>query len=361
MRQSAPAVLKKPLDRVSRSWNALHKDQDSPYQVYAAAPDKFLAALQKASTAITDYLTEFPAGADGRLQQFYFDALHFARMAELFGEHSLFDITKETESGTSRNTGSVLCLRNVVPAPFLAQRFAATRSTILFSATLSPWHFYSDTLGLPENTGWVEVESPFSAEQLSVRVANRISTRYRHRDDSLSPIVDLMARQYEERPGNYLAFFSSFEYLQKVAGLFAQRYAGIPMWEQSRRMEEAEREQFLSRFTPSSRGIGFAVLGGSFAEGIDLPGERLIGAFVATLGLPQLNPVNEQIMQRMNTTFGAGYDYTYLYPGIQKVVQAAGRVIRTQLDRGVVHLIDDRFARPEVLRLLPGWWKVQPS
>jgi DNA excision repair protein ERCC-2 len=361
MRQSAPAVLKKPLDRVSRSWNALHKDQDSPYQVYAAAPDKFLTALQKASTAITDYLTEFPAGADGRLQQFYFDALHFARMAELFGEHSLFDITKETESGTSRNTGSVLCLRNVVPAPFLAQRFAATRSTILFSATLSPWHFYSDTLGLPENTGWVEVESPFSAEQLSVRVAHRISTRYRHRDDSLSPIVDLMARQYEERPGNYLAFFSSFEYLQKVAGLFVQRYAGIPMWEQSRRMEEAEREQFLSRFTPSSRGIGFAVLGGSFAEGIDLPGERLIGAFVATLGLPQLNPVNEQIMQRMNTTFGAGYDYTYLYPGIQKVVQAAGRVIRTQLDRGVVHLIDDRFARPEVLRLLPGWWNVQPS
>jgi DNA excision repair protein ERCC-2 len=361
MRQSAPAVLKKPLDRVSRNWNELHKDQDKPYQVYAAVPDKFLTALQKVTTAISDYLTEFPAGGDSGLQQFYFDALHFARMAELFGEHSLFDITKETERGTSRKTGSVLCLRNVVPAPFLAQRFAAARSTVLFSATLSPWHFYSDTLGFPANTGWVEVESPFSAEQLSVRIASRISTRYQHRDDSLSPIVELMAEQYEQRRGNYLAFFSSFEYLQKVAGLFAERYPNIPMWEQSRRMEEAEREQFLSRFTPSSRGIAFAVLGGSFAEGIDLPGDLLIGAFVATLGLPQLNPVNEQIRQRMNATFGAGYDYTYLYPGIQKVVQAAGRVIRTQLDQGVVHLIDDRFARPEVLRLLPGWWKVQRS
>ena len=98
------------------------------------------------------------------------------------------------------------------------------------------------------------------------------------------------------------------------------------------------------------------MLGGSFGEGIDLPGARLIGAFIATLGLPQMNPVNEQVRQRMQTTFGAGYDYTYLYPGIQKVVQAAGRVIRTTGDRGVVYLIDDRFAQPDVQALLPRWW-----
>jgi DNA excision repair protein ERCC-2 len=124
-------------------------------------------------------------------------------------------------------------------------------------------------------------------------------------------------------------------------------------------MDEAEREHFLQRFTQTSCGVGFAVLGGSFAEGIDLPGQRLIGAFIATLGLPQINPVNEQIMQRMQALFGAGYDYTYLYPGIQKVVQAAGRVIRTQQDRGVVYLIDDRFGQSEVRRLLPQWWSVE--
>ncbi|MDB5841016.1 MAG: ATP-dependent helicase, partial [Herminiimonas sp.] len=191
-----------------------------------------------------------------------------------------------------------------------------------------------------------------------VQVVSHISTRYQDRDDSVSPIADLMARQYLERPGNYLAFFSSFDYLQKVALLFGTRYPQIRMWEQSRRMEEIERTEFLERFAPGGRGIGFAVLGGAFAEGIDLPGDRLIGAFIATLGLPQLNPVNEQIRQRMHAIFGAGYDYTYLYPGIQKVVQAAGRVIRTQLDQGVVYLIDDRFTRPGVLRLLPGWWKI---
>lgn len=126
-------------------------------------------------------------------------------------------------------------------------------------------------------------------------------------------------------------------------------------------MDEAGRQAFLARFTESGeggQGIGFAVLGGLFGEGIDLPGKQLIGAFIATLGLPQVNPVNEQIMQRMNEIFGDGYSYTYLYPGMRKVVQAAGRVIRTTTDEGVIYLMDDRFARPEVRPLLPSWWQV---
>ncbi|MFP3710518.1 helicase C-terminal domain-containing protein, partial [Paraburkholderia sp. SIMBA_009] len=103
------------------------------------------------------------------------------------------------------------------------------------------------------------------------------------------------------------------------------------------------------------RGVGFAVLGGAFSEGVDLVGERLIGAFIATLGLPQINDVNEQMRRAMDARFGNGYDYIYLYPGLQKVVQAAGRVIRTERDEGVVHLIDDRYRRREVRDLLPRW------
>ena len=123
-------------------------------------------------------------------------------------------------------------------------------------------------------------------------------------------------------------------------------------------MDESAREQFLARFEAGGQGIAFAVLGGAFAEGIDLPGNRLIGAFVATLGLPQINPVNEQFRERLESLFGRGYDYTYLYPGLQKVVQAAGRVIRTTQDEGSIHLIDDRYARPDVQALLPVWWDV---
>jgi DNA excision repair protein ERCC-2 len=125
-------------------------------------------------------------------------------------------------------------------------------------------------------------------------------------------------------------------------------------------MDEAARDAFLARFRTTDRGVGLAVLGGAFSEGVDLVGEQLIGAFVATLGLPQVNEVNEQMRRAMEAKFGGGqgYDYVYLYPGLQKVVQAAGRVVRTEQDVGVLHLIDDRYRRPEVRRLLPRWWRL---
>jgi DNA excision repair protein ERCC-2 len=124
-------------------------------------------------------------------------------------------------------------------------------------------------------------------------------------------------------------------------------------------MAESRRAAFLDRFQPDGQGVGFAVLGGAFAEGIDLPGARLIGAFVATLGLPQTNPANEETQRRIENRFGDGYGYTYLYPGLRKVVQAAGRVIRTVDDRGVVYLIDDRFTQPRIRSLLPSWWVLE--
>jgi Rad3-related DNA helicase len=349
-RALAPPLLKKALDRVSRSWTELDKAAAAPYQVMPELPDKLLAHLQSAASEITEFLAENPAPLEPALQRFYFDAMHFARLSESFGAHSLFDVSRDPAHG------STLCIRNIVPAPFLKARFAAAHSSALFSATLSPWHYYSDSLGMPADTAWIDVESPFSADQLEVHVVNRISTRFQHRARSVAPIVELVAGQYRDAPGNYLAFFSSFDYLEQVAQAFAERHPEIPAFSQSRRMDEAERAAFLARFASDSCGIGFAVLGGSFGEGIDLPGARLIGAFIATLGLPQMNPVNEQVRQRMETTFGAGYDYTYLYPGIQKVVQAAGRVIRTTGDRGVVYLIDDRFSQPDVQALLPRWW-----
>jgi len=357
LRRDAPALLKKPLDKLNRQWNALWRDQEDSYAVHETLPDGFVNALQQATSAMTDYLAEHPAEVHGALQDFYFDALHFGRIAELFGPHSLFDVT--LDAGRGQKTGARLCLRNIVPAPFVRPRLKLARATVMFSATLNPRPFYADMLGLPKETAWIDVESPFEASQLAVRVASHISTRYRQREHSLAPIADLIAAQYARQPGNYLAFFSSFDYLRQVAALMAERHPGIPFWEQSRGMEESARTAFLGRFTADSAGVGFAVLGGAFGEGIDLPGRRLIGAFIATLGLPQINPVNEQMRERMQQTFGAGYDYTYLYPGLQKVVQAAGRVIRTRADSGVVYLIDDRYARNEVRRLLPDWWDVR--
>jgi len=359
-RNTAPPTLRKPLERLQREWNALKRAQTASYEVYADVPGKLLSAAQNLIGAVTDQLAEAPLSIDQTSLRFFFDAMHFVALAEQFGEHSIFDITLTTDPHAPRDkTSCVLCVRNVIPAPFLAPRYAAARTTVMFSGTLSPHHFYRDTLGLAEDTSWLDVEGPFRAEQLQVRVAGNVSTRWRDRDRSLEPIVELIARQYTAQPGNYLGFLSSFEYLQRVVALMRERNPDVPVWAQEPGMDEAARDAFLARFRGTNQGVGFAVLGGAFSEGVDLVGQQLIGAFIATLGLPQMNEVNEQMRRRMEARFGSGYEYMYLYPGLQKVVQAAGRVIRTEHDEGVVHLIDDRYRRPEVRRLLPRWWQVQ--
>ena len=374
---AAPKAVRSVLDKLNRAFNDVHKTQVESYLIAQELPIEFLKALQQGVIAITDFLVANPTRVDADLQAFYFEALHFSRMAESFGGHSMFDITlHEDDPSTSATLQNALLqssggcatlnIRNIVPAPFLSPRFTAAHCVALFSATLNPPQFYKETLGLPQTTAWIDVPSPFSPKQLYVAAVRNVSTRYNDRDESLSLIASLMARQYDKTPGNYLAFTSSYSYLQKLEACFAQRYPHIRVWAQTRQMDEAGRERFLRRFTTESQGIGFAVLGGAFAEGIDLPGTRLIGAFIATLGLPQINAVNEEIKTRMAGYFeaqddraGRAYNYTYLYPGLQKVVQAAGRVIRTPEDTGVIYLMDDRFTRPEVQSLLPAWWRVE--
>ncbi|MGE8372545.1 MAG: ATP-dependent DNA helicase [Pseudomonas putida] len=354
LRQSKPPGLVSALDRLNRQWNALYKEQRAPYQARETLPDGLLRALQQCIGLIQEQMNQAPAHMDPQVLQFFYQALQFSRVAELFDEHFLFDISQR--QGPRKRRLATLCLRNVTPARLLAPRMQAARSVTLFSATLSPRHFYSDLLGMPADTAWLEAAAPFRAEQLEVRIASQVSTRYQQRQASLAPIVGLIAQQYERMPGNYLAFFSSFEYLQQVAGLLAERHGQIPLWAQAPGMDEAARQAFLDRFVADGRGVGFAVLGGAFGEGVDLPGTRLIGAFVATLGLPQVNPVNEQFKQRLGRQFGAGFDYAYLYPGVRKVIQAAGRVIRGDQDRGVLVLIDERFAEPRVQQMFPTWW-----
>jgi DNA excision repair protein ERCC-2 len=202
------------------------------------------------------------------------------------------------------------------------------------------------------------VPTPFSPEQLAVRVVP-LSTRRDDRAASLQPLAQAMGAQFTKEPGNYIAFFSSFDYMEMAQRAVQQHWPDVPVWTQARQMDEASRHAWLQRFDAAGQGIGFAVLGGVFGEGVDLPGKRLIGAFIATLGLPQFDEVNQAICERMQERFGRGHDYTYLYPGLQKVVQAAGRVIRTDTDTGTVLLMDDRYTEERIRALLPPWWVVE--
>ena len=362
--REAPQGVKRSLGRVVRCWQALIREQ---YEVDVAVPtapedtthwrqlevlpEQLVGALQSASSAISDHLAEHPEDGSGMLTDCLFELLAFTRLAETFGDHSLCELTRQ---GRGR---SQLAIVNLIPADFLAPRFSSASTCTLFSATLSPAHYQRDLLGLPQHTVWYEVASPFSAEQLEVRVCRHLSTRYRDRERSLPGIVETLADQYRRQPGHYLAFVSSFHYLQQLYEALAKAWPEIPLRRQQRSMSEEQRNQFVADFRPGGRGIALAVLGGAFAEGIDLPGDRLIGAFIATLGLPPREPRQEVLKQRLETRFGCGDDYAYRIPGLIKVVQAAGRVIRQPEDRGVVVLMDDRYASPEVQSRLPGWWR----
>ncbi|HYG43689.1 MAG TPA: ATP-dependent DNA helicase, partial [Bordetella sp.] len=205
-RHAAPKALRKPLDGLAHAWNALNRKQAVPYQSYDAVPAGVLAAVQKTVSAIAEHLGQTPLAPSDPLLHFYFDALHFTRLAEQFGSHALFDATQHPPDAAASGITSTLCVRNVVPAPYLAARYAGAHATVLFSATLNPQQYYRDTLGLPAGTAWIDVAAPFRAEQLAVRVAGGVSTRYRDRERSLQPIADLIAAQYTQRPGNYLSF-----------------------------------------------------------------------------------------------------------------------------------------------------------
>lgn len=363
--QTAPAGLRGALDALVQATEELVVDTAAPYTVLDAVPDSFVQALQTAAGALAEYFNQHPLNV-GSLLDFHFELQRFLKLVEALSDHSLFDVQTflGTRSGLEvegaagqEGSDAALCVRNVAPACFLRRRFEALHSVTLFSATLSPPAYAIQLLGLPVNTAWIDVPPAFPAEHLTVRVAEGISTRFAHRDRSLQRLVDVIGRQFDEHPGNYLAFFSSFDYLEKAASLLATRSPEVPQWRQERRMSAGARADFLARFRPDGQGVGFAVLGGVFAEGVDLPGSLLIGAFIATLGLPPVSVTQDHIQARLDKLFGAGHGYADLVPAMQRVVQAAGRVLRTPQDRGWLWLLDDRYRRAEVIELLPPWWR----
>jgi len=244
------------------------------------------------------------------------------------------------------------------PSALLRQMGKGYRSYIFFSATLSPLGYYRDMLGADEEDYSVSVPSPFSKEQLEVELLP-LSTRYRDREGTRGPIVSLLQRILRGRSGNVLIFFPSYEYMNDVAERFREQEPGANLLVQETGMREEERERFLGAFQAerSPSVVGFAVLGGIFSEGVDLTGDRLTNVVVVGVGLPQVGTERNLIKEYFDGTGKNGFDYAYVYPGMNKVLQAGGRLIRTERDRGLLVLVDDRFLSSGYQQLLPEEWK----
>ena len=277
-------------------------------------------------------------------------ATQFVRSASLFDRGFMF-------YAELRGPRLVLEIRCLDPSPMLSQMMLAAKSSVLFSATLTPMDYFSDVLGC-RGAGCLELDSPYDPKNLCLFAYDAVSTRYEDREMSVPDICEVIMAVTEAREGNYIVYFPSYEYMELVFEEFSECAPHIRCIKQSRGMSHSERNGFLLEFSEDSDGVvGFCVLGGAFSEGVDLRGESLIGTIIVGTGLPKITAEQNILADYFEKTREGGKDYAYTYPAMIKVLQAAGRVIRSETDRGVVVLVDDRYSDPNLYRLFPKMWR----
>ena len=249
----------------------------------------------------------------------------------------------------------IVCLD---PSQILSEKTDIGKTTVMFSATVSPEHYYMHTLGI-ENGKYVSIPSPYEKDNLSLTVFDRLSTRYTDRNITVYALCEIIHTTLSARRGNYMIFFPSYKYMEEVYRFYASLYSDADTIIQKRSMNEKERSEFVCRFDENNERtlLGFCVLGGVYAEGIDLVGEKLIGSIIVGVGMPRLSSERNMLVSYYNDKDIDGMLYSYIIPGMTRVMQAAGRVIRDETDRGVAILIDDRFSEPIYRSLFPLHWR----
>lgn len=343
--------LAKRMQKVNLQMGKLKKERMEDFQ--KNSPDVLYPSLHQFIQEAERFLKEEKdAPWKDKLLDLYFQVQGFIRASEYYDERY---VTLYKESKENFNV-KLYCLD---PSRLLAEAFKRGRAAILFSATLSPIEYFMKILGAEESAYKLKLKSPFDEKKLCLMMHTGISTRYTQRETSYDPLAEVISTVVNSRKGNYLIFFPSYDYLLRVYDRFDSQNQGVRTLVQTPGMSEAEREAFLAQFQkdPDESLVGFALMGGIFGEGIDLKGSRLSGAIIVGVGLPQLCLEREMIRSYFQSTLNQGFEFAYMYPGLNKVFQAVGRVIRTEEDRGIVMLIDERFGHLSYIRLFPPEWK----
>ena len=338
------------------------ENSDAPQRWLEQLPEGLTDAISQLHAALGRTLVDHPDNPE--LQQCLFNCHGYLNLAATFASHSVVELRRDLHNTGELWDRSHLTVRihNLIPAPLISQRFASSHASILFSATLQPAEFYRHLLGLPADSPFRDTPSPFHSHQVDV-VISPINTRNDQRQASAPKLAHQIHQHFVNSPGNHLIFFSSFDYLRQIRQQLEALPAPPQLLIQDSQMSERQQRAFL-RTLQQQRGIlALAVLGGVFSEGVDLPGDSLVSVSVVTLGLPPFDPYHSWLEQRMGTFFGEQqqWAYTWLYPGIRRVIQAAGRLIRTPEDYGSIRLYDQRFQRADIMALLPSWWFGQPD
>ncbi len=285
------------------------------------------------------------------LLDLYFKGVSFIKISEFYDERYITYVEKYSNDIKVK----LFCID---PSYLLGEAMKRGKSSVLFSATLTPLDYFSYILGGDREDYKIRIPSPFPQWNLGLLLADNISTRYKNRELSYSKVAEAIYSVAKPKRGNYIAYFPSYKYMNDVLENFVNLNSGFDIVFQTPSMREEEKEAFLGSFISDRDNtlVGFAVMGGMFGEGIDLVGDRLSGAVIVGVGLPQVCIERDILRQYFQDKNNMGFEYAYIYPGMNKVLQAAGRVIRTENDRGVVLLIDERFSNYNYKGLFPDEW-----
>ncbi|MBI6039576.1 helicase C-terminal domain-containing protein [Clostridium perfringens] len=285
------------------------------------------------------------------LLELYFNVYEFLNICGYYGE----DFTTLYKLDGNNLELSINCLD---PSRILKSIMNRFKSVIIFSATLLPMEYFKELYGAQEGDYSVNLTSPFDYKNKLTIVGKDVSTTYSNRKRTLPKIVNYIIECAKSKRGNYLVFFPSYEYMWMVHEEIKKREVDFSLVAQGDHMKEEEKEEFLALFKEGGEKthLGLAVLGGHFSEGIDLTLDKLIGVIIIGVGMPKICLERESIKEYYNSIGKNGFDYAYVYPGIIKVLQAAGRCIRTERDKGVVLLLDDRYFTNKYKSLLPREW-----
>ncbi|SHJ16946.1 ATP-dependent DNA helicase [Lutispora thermophila] len=338
---------------INKYFLELKKELGEEYHHVSKGEYKDLYQLLNSFVAKADkYLsTNEEAHRNEQLMSVYFAAINFLRISENYDEHYVTYMEKHVN-----NIRLKLFCHD--PSVLISQILKKGKAAVFFSATLLPIDYFHEILGGGENSKSIYLRSPFDPANRCLLIGDDIATRYSKRDDSYGKIADYIHKVVKVRTGNYMVFFPSYKYMESVYEEFTAKYNDYSVNMQMSGATEEEKALFIETFQPNPKNtnIGFCVLGGVFSEGIDLRDDRLIGVIVVGVGLPQLCLERDIIKNYYDNKNQKGFEYSYMYPGMNKVMQAAGRLIRSETDRGVILLLDERFARWDYQRLFPKEW-----
>ncbi|WP_326909225.1 ATP-dependent DNA helicase [Sedimentibacter sp. MB31-C6] len=343
--------ISKDLYNVNKKFIELKKSMIEVSEVLEEEPKDLIKSIRKFVDSAGKYINNKKVNhIPDELVDIYFKGMFFIKISEMYDDNFCYYMD------LSKNNFTVK-IYLIDPSDILNQVEKQACSSIFFSATLTPLKYFRYILGGEESDLLLKIKSPFKEKHLNLMITGDISMKYSCRDLNIEKACEYIHATINEKMGNYMIFFPSYNYLEKVVKVYENCYNTNNIIVQNKGMNEEEQIEIINRFNNYSNIVLFTVVGGIFSEGIDLPLERLIGTVIIGTGIPQISFERNLIKNFFDRKYNSGFDFAYKFPGFNKILQSAGRVIRTEEDKGVVVLIDSRFCQYSYINMFPGHWK----